>query len=121
MRTDSEDDQQQAEGHGRRPGGAEHHQHDRFGDAEDQPGAERAGHAAQAGEHHHAEGAADVEPVQRRLDRADDDQHRARERAHAGGDAERPLLDAHRVGAHQAQRRLVLRHRLDGAAGEGLR
>ena len=30
------------------------------------------------------------------------------------------MLDAHRIRAHQAQRRLVLRHGLDGAPGEGL-
>src|SRR5678815_3450006 len=56
----SQHDQQQPEGHGGRPGGAEHHQHDRLGNAEDQPGGQGAGHAAQAGQHHHAEGAADV-------------------------------------------------------------
>src|SRR4030095_1545605 len=40
---DSQSDQQKAERHGRRPGGAEHHEHNRLGDAEDQAGGERAG------------------------------------------------------------------------------
>ena len=33
-------------------------------------------------------------------------------------DAEGPALDVHGIGSHQAQRTLVLRHRLDGAACE---
>src|SRR6185503_11532193 len=73
---DPQNDQQQPERHRRRPRGAEEHEHDGLGDAEDQAGNQRAGHAAEPRQHHPAEGASDVDAVHRRLDRADHDQLR---------------------------------------------
>src|SRR5436190_20319552 len=64
-------DQEQAESDRRCPRGAEEREHDRLGDAEDQAGDQRAAHAAEARQHHDAEGAADVDAVEARLDRAD--------------------------------------------------
>ena len=60
-------------------------------------------------------------PYSRWIDRPDHDQHRAGQRVDRGGDAEGQLLDAHRIGAHQPQRALVLADRLDRAADERAR
>ena len=85
------------------------------------PAIERPAHAAEPGHDDDAERAADIGAVERRLDRRDDDQQRAGDAEHGGGDAERPLLDPDRVRAHQPQRLLVLRDRADGASHEGSR
>ena len=92
-----------------------------FGDAEDDGGDQRAGHAAEPRHDHDAECPPDIGAVEDRIDGRDDDQQRAGDPEHGGGDAERPLLDADRVGAHQPQRFLVLRDGADRASHEGFR
>ena len=84
-------------------------------------GDEHARDAAHAAQHHDGERAPDVHPPERRLDRTDDDEQRPGDRRGGDAQAEGPLLDAHRVRAHELQREAVLRDRLDRAAHEGAR
>jgi len=115
------DAEQHRKGNGRRPGRAEQGEHDRLGNAEDDGCNQRSAHAAEPRHDDDAEGSPDIGAVERRIDRRDDDQERARNAKHGGGDTEGPLLDANRVGAHQAHRLLVLRHCADRASHEGFR
>ena len=78
------------------------------------------GQAAESAEHADREHAADIFAADRGLDRLDDDQQRAGDRRGRDRDRERDALDLDRIGGHQLQRQLILRHRHDRAAKEGL-
>jgi hypothetical protein len=73
----------------------------------------------QAAQHANSEDAADVFAADRRLHRLDDDQECAGQRGSRNRDRECDPLDADRIGRHELQSKLILRHRHDRAPSEG--
>src|SRR5919205_14561 len=87
-RPDGEREQEEAEGHGRRPGRAVEGGREAFGDAEQQRAHERAREAPEAPEDADGEDAPDVVAPDRGLHRLDDDQERPGDRGRGDRDAE---------------------------------
>src|SRR5712691_9586275 len=109
--TEGECGEQEAEGDGRRPRRAEKGGGERLGDAEHEGAEQRPPDRSHAAQHAHGEREADVLASDRRLDRLDDDQERARNARGRDREPEGELFHPDRIHAHQAQGELILRDR----------
>src|SRR5258705_2388502 len=108
--------EQYAERDRRRPGWSVEGRGEALDDAEHHRCDQRAGNAAESAEHANGEDASDIFAPDRRLDRLNDDEQRARDRGGRDRNGESDALDPRRRRSHQLHPKLVLRHRHDGPA-----